>query len=50
MGTKTCDSCKHYCWYDDYCRKWDCTIDSREVHNCFEPIAEVIAEVTYKHN
>lgn len=29
-----CDECKHYCWYYDYCDKWGCEVDAREVHNC----------------
>ena len=31
-----CDNCKYYEWYYDHCRKWDCEVDVREVHNCFE--------------
>lgn len=31
-----CDNCKHYHWYYDYCDKWKCEVDAREVHNCFE--------------
>lgn len=31
-----CDECKWYRWYYDHCDKWDCTIDGRSVHNCFE--------------
>ena len=31
-----CDNCKHYCWYYDKCGKWDCEVDAREVHQCFE--------------
>lgn len=31
-----CDKCKHYSWYYDRCEKWDCEVDPREVHNCFE--------------
>lgn len=31
-----CDECKHYSWYYDKCTKWDCKVDPREVHNCFE--------------
>lgn len=31
-----CDNCMHYCWYYDYCEKWDCEVDAREIHNCFE--------------
>lgn len=33
-----CDNCSHYCWYYDRCEKWDCEVDGREVHDCFEPI------------
>ena len=33
-----CDNCKHYHWYYDRCDKWDCEVDAREVHDCFEPI------------
>jgi len=33
---KKCDKCKHYCWYYDWCKKWKCTVDAREVHDCFE--------------
>lgn len=29
-----CDECIHYHWYYDYCDKWDCEVDAREVHNC----------------
>lgn len=32
-----CDNCKHYCWYYDKCSKWDCEVDAKEIHNCFEP-------------
>jgi hypothetical protein len=32
-----CDECKHYSWYYDKCTKWDCKVDSREVHSCNEP-------------
>ena len=35
-GLMNCDNCKHYEWYYDKCRKWDCEVDAREVHNCFE--------------
>lgn len=31
-----CDNCKHYCWYYDKCSKWNCKVDAREVHQCFE--------------
>lgn len=31
-----CDKCKHYEWYYDYCKKWKCEVDDREVHSCFE--------------
>lgn len=42
-----CDECKHYSWYYDRCEKWQCEIDAREVHNCFEqremPIHDLMA-------
>lgn len=31
-----CDECKYYEWYYDLCKKWNCKIDGRSVHNCFE--------------
>lgn len=31
-----CDNCKHYEWYYERCWKWDCEIDARGIHNCFE--------------
>ncbi len=31
-----CDDCKYYEWYYNRCRKWDCEVDAREAHNCFE--------------
>ena len=37
-----CDKCKYYIWYWDKCTKWDCIVDAREVHNCFEPISTPI--------
>lgn len=39
-----CDNCKHYRWYYDYCEKWDCEIDAREVHNCFEEMDHPIRD------
>ena len=39
-----CDECKHYCWYYDHCEKWDCEVDAREVHNCFEHRATPIRD------
>lgn len=42
-----CDDCKHYEWYYNRCQKWDCEVDAREVHNCFEqretPIRDAMA-------
>lgn len=32
-----CDKCKLYNWYYDWCNKWECTVDGREVHSCFTP-------------
>lgn len=37
MLAMNCDNCKYYEWYYNHCRKWDCEIDAREVHNCYEP-------------
>lgn len=31
-----CDNCKYYKWYYDYCEKWKCKVDDREVHSCFK--------------
>ena len=31
-----CDHCKYYSWYFDRCGKWDCKVDNREIHNCYE--------------
>lgn len=31
-----CDNCEYYSWYYDRCEKWNCEVDAREVHNCFE--------------
>ena len=31
-----CDKCKYYNWYYDYCDKWKCVVDNREVHSCYE--------------
>lgn len=33
-----CDKCKFYNWYYDWCEKWQCEVDGRAVHDCFEPI------------
>lgn len=44
-----CDECKCYHWYYDYCDKWDCEVDAREVHNCFEkrdtPISDAMINI-----
>ena len=40
-----CDNCKHYCWYYDKCSKWDCEVDFREVHNCYEPIETAVRDM-----
>ena len=31
-----CDNCLRYHWYYDYCDKWQCKVDAREVHDCYE--------------
>ena len=33
-----CDNCKYYEWYYDKFLKWDCEVDARACHGCFEPI------------
>ena len=33
---RNCDKCACYTWYYDFCRKWECEVDGREVHGCFE--------------
>lgn len=40
-----CDECKYYSWYYDKCTKWDCKVDSREVHNCYEPRETPIRDI-----
>ena len=50
----SCDKCEYYNWYYDYCRKWDCEIDGRAVHNCYEkmntPVSDVMKEsIGIKH-
>lgn len=37
FGYMNRDSCKHYNWYYDRCNKWECEVDFRSIHNCFEP-------------
>ena len=36
----SCDNCKWYNWYYDHCAKWDCEVDAKEVHSCFETRGE----------
>lgn len=31
-----CDDCRYYHWYYDWCDKWQCEVDARSIHNCFE--------------
>ena len=38
---KCCDNCTHYHWYYDYCDKWKCEVDAREVHDCFKSRLEI---------
>lgn len=40
-----CDKCKYYDWYYDYCEKWKCTINAKEVHNCFDPFETPILDM-----
>ena len=30
------DDCKYYHWYYDWCDRWQCEVDAREVYNSFE--------------
>lgn len=39
-----CDNCKHYDWYYNYCEKLRCEIDTKDVHNCFEPFETPILD------
>ena len=43
-----CDNCKYYHWYNEYCAKWQCEVDCREAHNCFEPCEELVSEMMVK--
>ena len=45
-----CDNCKYYDWYYDHCRKWDCEVDAREIHNCFEPYDKPIRDNMVNYN
>lgn len=31
-----CDKCTFFQWYYDYCVKWKCKVDFREVRDCFK--------------
>ena len=35
-----CDNCNKYNWYFDWCKKWKCYVNEKEVHDCFEPIVQ----------
>lgn len=50
MGKMNCDNCKYYNWYYDHCRKWDCEVDAREIHNCFEPYDKPIRDNMVNYN
>lgn len=45
-----CDGCKYYEWYYDHCRKWDCEVDAREIHNCFEAYDTPIRDKMVNYN
>lgn len=36
MNKECCDNCLHYCWYYDYCDKWQCEVDDRSVCSEYE--------------
>ena len=44
-----CDNCKYYNWYYDYCDKWKCVVDEREVHSCYEHRRENDKTINYRH-
>ena len=33
---KSCDTCKHYHWYYDWCDKWKSEMDNRSVCYSYE--------------
>ena len=45
-----CDNCKYYEWYYDHCSKWNCEVDARETHNCFEPYDTPIRDKMVNYN
>ena len=45
-----CDNCKYYDWHYDHCRKWDCEVDAREVHNYFEVYDKPIRDGMVNYN
>ena len=50
MDGKCCDNCIHYHWYYDKCDKWDCEVDARECHSCFEERKEEKKDLTERNN
>lgn len=36
----SCDKCKHYHWYYDWCDKWKCEVDVRSAYSCFKEAEE----------
>ena len=49
-----CDECKHFDWYYERCRFWNCKVDLREVHNCFvrreTPIRDAMVNIENESN
>ena len=43
-----CDDCRYYRWYYDWCDKWQCEVDARSIHNCFEKYATPIRDEMVK--
>ena len=33
---KCCDTCKRYHWYEDWCDKYECEVDARNVCGGYE--------------
>ena len=33
----SCDDCRYYDWYRDFCKRWKIKMDYRAMHDCFTP-------------
>ena len=45
---RNCDNCTHYCWYYDWCDKFEIKVDGREVHDCFSELKTRSSEIADK--